>query len=178
MRIIRTRSESNPGQLVRLQLGPGSKLFLRPPTLIASNFTDLWLRDYIRCMQRPKPILSIQKLSKIIKPPSLILPFSWGKEWWVHYYNHCNLWEPFRRGICQMSPRNLIIAVINCYPMTTKHDTTVQTIHKIQLLTYILELPQITCPQSLNLLVLLIVGKLNISLFGTVGSGDSHMKKM
>ena len=79
-----------------------------------------------------------------------------------------------------MSPRNLIIAVINCYPMTTKHDTTVQTIHRIQLLTYILELPQITCPQSLNLLVLLIVGrffKVNISLFGTVGSGESRIKK-
>ena len=48
-----------------------------------------------------------------------------------------------------MSPWNLIIALINCYPMTTKHDTTNHTQNTI---TYMLELPQITCPQWKNFL--------------------------
>ena len=40
--MIRPQSNSNSGRVVRLGPGPGGRLFLRPPTLKASNFEALW----------------------------------------------------------------------------------------------------------------------------------------
>ena len=43
--MIRPKANSNPGRVIRVGPGPGGRLFLRPPSLTASNFEVLQSTD-------------------------------------------------------------------------------------------------------------------------------------
>ena len=74
---------SNPGRLLRVGPGPVGRLFLRPPTLTASNFAALWPTEPI--FTEFKVLILFSTVSKDQKASS-ILKVGFALSKWPHLH--------------------------------------------------------------------------------------------